>query len=442
MKRTMILLLAAVLLCTGCSLDVDSYLHPPQVGGQQQAVQAALETYLRDSGGDVRYTLEYPVEGAYTAAFVLCDEQGFPVTDDTAARTALAFYSHASAPDVTRMNRLQRSGEDWVSVADTVGEGAAVRQVAFGDLDGDGNAEILTGWTTYSTGSYRLAVYGSEGGLTPISRDKVYSSFYVGDVTAAGYDSLLLLTVGGGDRVTASLETLRGGALTTLATASLDGGIRQFGGMTLCRLAEDVHGLFVDGFKAENVTVTELIYYDATGLHTPFYDPATNANTATVRMGRTAARDVDGDALVEIPYNTVLAGHTATDVGGTVTLWRSWDYATHTWQDGSYTLLNEADGYMVVLGDDQRTHLTTAYDTATRTLSLSDSRTATDWLWVSVGENTPPVADTDVHWVGIPLFPNKAGESDYYAWYDPTVLTAEKIRYMVTRLQREGGASR
>ena len=69
-RRYSALVLALVLLCTGCSLDVDSYLRPPQVGGQQQAVQAALETYLRDSGGDVRYTLEYPVEGDHTAAFV------------------------------------------------------------------------------------------------------------------------------------------------------------------------------------------------------------------------------------------------------------------------------------------------------------------------------------------------------------------------------------
>ena len=441
MKRMLVVLLAVLLVCTGCSLDVESYLRPPQVGGQQQAVQAALETYLRDSGGDVRYTLEYPVEGAYTAAFILCDAQGFPVTDNAPAHTALAFYSRASAPDVTRMNRLQRSGDEWVSVADTAGEGAAVRQVAFGDLDGDGTAEIMTGWTTYSTGAYRLAIYGSDGGLTPISRDKVYSAMYVGDLTAAGYDSLLLLTLGGGDRATASLETLRDGTLVTLDTAPLDGGIRQFGGMTLCRLTQDVHGLFVDGFKAEDVTVTELIYYDDTGLCTPFYDAAANATTVTARVGRTAARDVDGDALVEIPYNTLLEGYTSADVGGTVTLWQGWDYTTRTWQERSHTLLNETDGYMVVLSDEMRTNLTTAYDTATRTLSLTDGVSGQAWLWVSVGEDTPPVPDADVHWIGIPLFSNKKGESGYYAWYDPTVLTAEKIHYMVTRLPGEGGGT-
>lgn len=436
MKRGLLLLLTLVLLCTGCSLDVENYLQPPRVGGQQRAVQAALETYLRDVGGNnVRYTLEYPVEGAYTAAFILCDAQGYPVRETATAYTALAFYSLSTDPDVTRMNRLQFSGGEWVSVADTVGEGASVRQVAFGDLDGDGTAEIVTGWTTYSTGSYRLAIYSHDGGLTPLSRDRVYTSMYVGDITAAGYDSLLLLTVGSGDRVTATLETLSAGQLTTVDTALLDGGIRQFGGMTLCRLAEDVHGLFVDGFKAQDATVTELIYYDEAGLHTPFYDPATNATPTTTRMGRTAARDVDGDAMVEIPYNTLLAGHTLSDVGGAVTLWRGWDYTTRTWQEHSCTLMNEADGYMVVLDEKTRTRLNTAYDADIRTLTLIDTATQQPWLWLTVGGDTPPAEGLE----RLSLFPADGGSGGHYAWHDPSVISAEKVRYMVTRLYGEGG---
>ena len=436
-RRVLALLLAAVLVCTGCSLDVESFLRPPRVGGHQRAVQAALETYLRDvGGGNVRYTLEYPVEGAHTAAFLLCDEQGFPVEDPAAARTALAFYSLASAPEITRMNRLQYSGDQWVSVADTVGEGAAIRQVAFGDLNGDGTAEIITGWTTYSTRSYQLAVYGTDGGLTPLSRDRLYTALYVGDLTAAGYDSLLLFTVGGDESVTAALHRLEGDTLRTVDTVALDGAIRRFGGMTLCRLAQDVHGLYVEGFKDDDRTVTELIYYDVTGLQAPFYDPATNATAVTTRTGRIVPRDMDGDALVEIPFPTVLAGHTAADVGGTVVQWRGWDYTTRTWLNYAYTLLNEADGYMVVLGDGLHTRITTAYDPATRTLTLTDTA-ATPYLWLTVASAAPAAPAEGL--VMVRLFDTRQEELGYYAWYDPQQITAEKVRYTVTRLTAEGG---
>ena len=59
--RLSALLLAAVLCLGGCSLDVESFLRPPKAQGEQQAIQQALETYIRDSGQTAsRYTLRYP----------------------------------------------------------------------------------------------------------------------------------------------------------------------------------------------------------------------------------------------------------------------------------------------------------------------------------------------------------------------------------------------
>jgi hypothetical protein len=259
----------------------------------------------------------------------------------------------------------------------------------------------------------------------------------VGDLTAAGYDSLLLFTVGGDETVTAALHRLEGDTLRAVDTVALDGAIRRFGGMTLCRLAQDVHGLYVEGFKDEERTVTELIYYDSTGLQAPFYDPATNATAVTTRFGRMTPRDMDGDARVEIPFPTVLAGHTAADVGGTVTLWRGWDYATRTWADYAYTVINEADGYMVVLGDGLHTRIVTAYDTATRILTLTDTAAASPYLWLTAGVSAPPAPAEDLEMVR--LFDTRQGELGYYAWYDPAQITAEKVRYTVIRRTAEGG---
>ena len=430
--RWLPLVLAATMTLSGCSLDVESYLRPPKVGDEQQAVQTALGEYIRDTYGGVRYTAEYPVEGDSTAAYLLCDSKGFSVTDSRDASLAVAFYSVAFATEQTHVNLLRKSGDQWVSVADIAGTGGDVSQVATGDLDGDGRAELITGWTTYDTRIRRLAVYSLQGGMTLINDANVYSAMYVGDLTADGNDDLMLLSAHVEGDVTASLYRLEDGKLVNAQSVSLDGGITAFGDMTLCRLSDEVNGLYVEGTKADGV-VTELIYGDANGLCAPFYDTATNSTPDTTRHRRLAARDIDGDGMVEIPTHTVLADHTEQDVGGTVTLWRVWDYATGGWREHSATLVNPADGYMITLSD--WSALDTAYDKDTRTLTLLNRTTHRRYLWLTVGD---PLTEAPVAGLKqVTLF----GDDDtgYSAWYDPTVLEAERVRYMVTRLTETGG---
>ncbi len=425
-KRWIALACSVALLCTGCSLDVESFLQPPKISGQQQAVQTALETYVRDTAGaGVRFTPEYPMAGEYTAAFTLCDSQGFPVEEDGEPSTAVVFYSLSTAPEEIRVNRLLREDDGWVSVADAVGTGTAIHRVAFGDLNGDGTAELITGWSGYNSHTFQLTVYDTVDGLTPVSREPLYSSFFVGDMTAAGYDSLLLLTAG--NEVSAALYEMREGILTRLGTAALDSRIQEFGDMTLCRLAEGVHGLFVEGYPNGDTAVTQLLYYDQEGLHTPF----TNADMTayTTRTGHLSARDIDGDGVVEIPAHTLLSGHTAEEVGGTVTLWRCWDYATGTWQERGHTLVNEADGYLVMLDEDRLSNLDTAYDPESHTLTLYDTVANAPYLWLVAGA---PLSSSPAEGLKrLPLLGTKEGKEGHYAYYDPEAISAEKIGYMV-----------
>lgn len=438
MKRIKSWLIGGLILCfcTGCSLDVEPLLQPPKIGGEQQAVQTALDTYVRDTvGTGARYTPAYPLEGRYTSAFLLCDDRGYPVDEGADATLAVAFYALASESETTRINLLHRSGDLWVSVADTAVAGMDIRQVAFGDLDGDDTAELITGWTGYNNRSYPLMVYELTDGLSLVSEKYTYTAFYVGDVTAQGHDSLMLFQAMGAESVTATLVQMQKGGLTAKGTVALDGGIQQFGGMTLCRLAAGVHGLYVECYKGGTTTVTELIYYDQTGLHAPFYNPDTNDTAVTTRPIRLAAGDVDGDAMVEIPVVTALPGHTVDEIGGAVTQWRAWDYATGQWQNRARTLVNTADGYMVALGD---AHVpATTYDETTRTLVLQDPATGLDWLWLTVGQ---PLEDAPAEGLeSMILFRMEDSTDACYAWYDPQQVEAEKVSYIVSPLSVEGG---
>ena len=405
---------------------MESFLQPPKIGGQQQAVQTALETYVRDTaGGGVRFTPEYPMIGEYTAAFTLCDGQGFPVDEETEPSTAVVFYSLSTAPEETRVNLLRQEEDGWVSVADAVGTGTAIHQVAFGDLDGDGTAELITGWSGYNNRTFHLTVYDTDEALVPLSRDLLYSTFFVGDVTASGCDSVVLLTTG--NEASVSLYGMQDGVLAKGDSLTLTTPVQQFGDMTLCRLADGVHGLFVEALSGVDTATTQLLLYEGGKLTAPLDNQ--DAALYTTRNGLLAARDIDGDGVVEIPSHSVLPGHTADQVGGAVTLWRGWDYATDTWQEWGYTLVNETDGYLVMLDETMRSKLDTDYNTETHTLTLTDTTTNTPYLWLVTGA---PLSDTPIkNAKRLALLGTKEGREGLYAYYDPAVIGAEKIGYMV-----------
>ncbi len=431
-KQALAAALAAVLLlCSGCSLDVEQFLRPPKTQGEQQAVQTALETYIRDSGqAGSRYTLCYPVEGDHTAAFVLCDAAGKPVADtEDDAALALAFYAPLTASTDTHINLLRREGDEWISVADVVGASANILQVAFGDLDGDGLAELITGWDTYNSRDRRLSVFSLSQGLSRLSDDRVYTRLFVGDLTADGRDSLLLLHIAT-DGVTATMETLRGTDLISLGQVMLDRNIQQFNTMTLCRLADNVHGLYIDAVKSTDTAITELIYYDEDGLHAPLCNQAGRVNTVTARPAGFAMRDVDGDAQVEIPLCTLLPGYAAGESAADHayrTDWMAWDIADNAWRLKLSTVVNTADGYLVVLDESRKETVATTYVPNERLLTLIDAQSLRPLLRLR-----PPSENTDKSYTT--LFEATDGYSGCEVWFDDEQLDIDTVRYMVLRL--------
>lgn len=429
------LLAAGMLFLTGCSLDVESYLRPPRAQGEQQAVQEALDTYIRDAGGvNSLYTLKYPTVGAHTSAFVLCDKNGRPVTDEEGADAQLAvvFYAFDASREETHVNLLRREGEEWVSMGDSVGYGTEIRQVAFGDLDGDGVAELLTGWSTYNSQNHRLGVFSMTSELTALSTDRVYTQLFAGDLTGQGYDNLLLLHIGSGQRVTATLERLTKKGLKQMDKVRLDGYIQQFGDMILCDLGK-VRGLYVDAVKSAGTTITELICYEDGKLRVPFYDKDSNQTTITARATGLAARDINGDGAVEIPRCTPLVGYTEEDTTTTtawMTVWQAYDYTTDVWIERLYTVTNAADGYLVTLDEERREQMTTVYDPTTRTLDLLHTETNHVWLRLCAAEGGEVPAGMQ----GVELLKATAGSPACTGWYDPALLDEEKVRYMIIRL--------
>lgn len=425
----LVTVLAVLFLFGGCSLDVEQFLRAPQTQGEQQAVQQALETYIRDSGqSGSGYTLCYPVEGQHTAAFVLCDAHGNPIaTDDKNVSLALAFYTLGSSRGDTHINMLRREEDEWVSVADVVGASSDILQVAFGDLDGNGTAELITGWDTYNSRDHHMKIFSIEKGLATLSDDRLYTRLFVGNLTADGRDSVLLLRIAANNAVYASLETLQDGLLTSAGRVWLDGQIQQINAMTLCRLADNVHGLYIDAIKGTDTAITELVYYDVEGLHAPFCDQLSMVNTVTARPAGFAMRDVDGDVMIEIPSCTLLtsyaAGESVADYAYR-TDWSAWEYTTGEWAVDMSTVMNTADGYFVVLNDQWRDSVNTMYDAEQKELTLVAHDEPLMRLRV--------VAEKESDYTR--LFEPSDGYGGCEVWFDEQRLDIDTVRYMVSRL--------
>ncbi len=398
--RAMLAALAAALLLpsvSGCSMQVESYLIPPRLQGEQLEIQRALDEYVTGTLKISRYVMKYPKRLGQASAFIRTPlytdwaAQNTSASEEKPEEIAIAFYQDAVKNGNVHINMLCETDGNWASVSDVEGLGTEIENVAFGDLDGDGLHEMLIGWNIYNSQDKQLHIYSlRDNTLTPLSTESVYTEWFLGDVTSSGKDDLVLFRLEGNNRVTARLKSLTDGKMVDRGQVFLDGYIQSFGNMQLGRLTNDIQGLYIDATRDANTTITELLYWDNNQLNAPFYDPATNATLLTARTSGLAARDIDADGQVEYPICTRLPGYYETENPKEymwLTQWFAWDYATRQVKPKFYSLVNTTDGYYIRMEDSWKDSVTTRYEADSRTLwvcSVNEGKVGDPFLGVRV----------------------------------------------------------
>lgn len=299
LKRAVTGVSAAVLsvfMLGGCNiteLGGDSMLRPPMTMGSE----AAIEQLIADSTHN-KYILKYPKSGNNRSAITMAD------LNADSKNEAIAFCRENDETTKVHMLVMYESDGQWQLADDYSVEASDVDCVDAADINGDGNLEILAGYSTFTPNVNRLFCYSYSGGTTfEISSDELYSSFYCGDFNLDGDDEVItMLLFNTENEAKASMLDYNSekNLLYAKATVPMDPNVVRYRNVTVTQFG-NTNALVVDGAFSDEQLNTQIIYYNTemSLLRNPLYKE--KESSFTQRRLSIISTDIDNDGTLEVP---------------------------------------------------------------------------------------------------------------------------------------------
>lgn len=291
-------LLTVFLLC-GCNiteLGGDNILRPPMAMGSE----AAIEQLIADSTNN-KYVLKYPKSGNNRSAITMADLNA----DET--NEAIAFCRENDETTKIHMLIMYESNGQWQLANDYTIDASDVDCVDTADVNGNGNLEILAGFSTFTPNVSKLSCYSySDGTTAEIYSGELYSSFYCGDFNSDGDDEVItLLLFNTENEAAANMLDYNSekNTLYTKAKVAMDPNIVRYRNVAVTKFGE-VNALVVDGAFADEQLNTQIIYYstEMSLLRNPLYKE--KESNLTQRSLNIISSDIDNDSRLEIPSSS------------------------------------------------------------------------------------------------------------------------------------------
>ena len=364
------LIIAIIFIFSGCSIGlktVDQLIIPPKAYGENEGIQKAIDEKL-----ETGYVLKPPATGSHTSAFILYD------IDKDGTDEALAFYQPNKTSDQVNFIILKYFDNKWNYIQEVQGQGSDINMIEFGDIDGDGVNEIIVSWQMFNNKEKRVLSiykYSSKNNSAKIKKIKTninFTSMLVLDFDRNNVDELLLFTIDTAKspvEANARLFTSYGNKLKQIGEVTLDPNVKSYKNFMIQDLPNtNSPVVFADGYKGENIMVTEIVYWDSESktLKAPLYDASSSSTVLTSKGIRVNSRDVNGDGIVEIATQGALAG----DVDENI-LVVNWNQLVDLQLNSVATsIINENDGYMLMLNEVAAGKDTAIYNNTKRELKI------------------------------------------------------------------------
>ena len=284
---------------------LDSLMKPPKVDGENLSVQLAFEENV---GTD--YILKRPIKGSYRSAYTFID-----LTGDK-NKEVIVFYSKADNLGIVRMNVLINNDGQWESIADFQSVYYDILEVDFADLNGDGNKEIIVGWTIFEDSYskyvriYEISKNENSYKIYPIYGDN-YSMFKAVDIDYNGVTDLLTIkhnAVGGLTENTASFLVYENRQVSEKASFVLDRSINSVGAINYDYLDDSKQTrIFVDGYKNDGGMLTDcFVWNNGSDGFARCFVSGNSVASLTSRTTAVFCKDVHSDGYIEVPMEDFL----------------------------------------------------------------------------------------------------------------------------------------
>ena len=358
--------------CALSALTAENVMEPPQAFGDGAELQAALEKALGP-----QITLRYPRSGEHRSAVVRAD------VDNDTLDEAIVFYRQATESAGARMVLMDTDDHgEWILSGEFSGAAGEIDRVVFGDIDGDGALDIITGWMEYSDygtlyvhscGDGSLRQLGMTQGNSGAYAVSSYAELAVGDFDSDGTEELMTVCMAGTDKAGEArlLKWTAGsrpntGWIREAGSLALRQGAAKYTGAAAGKLAWNVYGLVLDSQRTDGSYSSELVVWNRAEkrLDSPLPDEAQRLFRRTLG---TESCDIDGDGFIEIPGDSLLP-----DCGG-MAVQKMYLTGWYRYSAGAYALdfsaiMRSDSGYYFIVPSRWQGLMTAQPESETRTL--------------------------------------------------------------------------
>lgn len=296
-RRLLLGLIFTAVLLSGCSFRSGDDLYAlPKTSEEYDSLRISIQTLL-DSG------LEYapPLSGSNTQQVQAVD------LDGDGSSEVVAFFRSATGLQVSIFWQDQEG--DYQEMTTITGQGSAINSVAYAQLDGESNREIVISWQI-SSGLYALSAYSvAPGSSVELLSPRNYSKYSLVDLDEDRQDELVLLHLDASDAGSNRAEYYcwLDGGLSKQGEALLSDDLTVIDHMRISNLSDHVSALYVTGYAADGgegnsrTQLTDILTLRDGMLVNVTWNESAQSSLSTRRRLFVADQDLNGDKVWDIP---------------------------------------------------------------------------------------------------------------------------------------------